>query len=327
MPSCGKNAHVNFLQSQFESDNPLWSTAPLPFQTNGELVIQKAWCYHLAPASPPPHSPLCGASLMSSACKLIPAPDDSVARIAIVLHSSRKTIKNARVWGCLLNTSVTMHWINPKDHHMKVIKLPSSIMNGTISRDSGLLLWEGWMGGKIAGEEVLCSATLVSCCRDDDYDDSGDDDGDVNVCKCSLLEGVIVTHVCIFAGMWDERNWHLLLMTNPRSLFFLTEFESFCFCSLWYWSIERLWCITCKCYAQPVYRHVAVVCCSRTIIATDQHVFMMSKLQNIGGKTETYAHWRSYPFLTHGWRCKRIWNKTFTEICKKKKKRRTFVMN
>lgn len=261
---------------------------------------------------------------MSSACKLIPAPDDSVARIAIVLHSSRKTIKNARVWGCLLNTSVTMHWINPKDHHMKVIKLPSSIMNGTISRDSGLLLWEGWMGGKIAGEEVLCSATLVSCCRDDDYDDSGDDDGDVNVCKCSLLEGVIVTHVCIFPGMWDERNWHLLLMTNPRSLFFLTEFESFCFCSLWYWSIERLWCITCKCYAQPVYRHVAVVCCSRTIIATDQHVFMMSKLQNIGGKTETYAHWRSYPFLTHGWRCKRIWNKTFTEICKKKKKKENF---
>lgn len=58
MPSCGKNAHVNFLQSQFESDNPLGSTAPLPFQTNGELVIQKAWCYHLAPASPP-HTLLC----------------------------------------------------------------------------------------------------------------------------------------------------------------------------------------------------------------------------------------------------------------------------
>ena len=167
---------------------------------------------------------------MSSACKLIPAPDDSVARIAIVLHSSSKTIKNARVWGCLLNTSVTMHWINPRDHHMKVIKLPSSIMNGTISRDSGLLLWQGWMGEKIAGEEVLCSATLVSCCRDDDYGDNGDDDGDVSVCKSSLLEGVIVTHVSIFPGMWDERNWHLLLMTNPRSLFFLTEFESFGFC-------------------------------------------------------------------------------------------------
>ena len=227
---------------------------------------------------------------MSSACKLIPAPDDSVARIAIVLHSSRKTIKNARVWGCLLNTSATMHWINPKDHHMKVIKLPSSIMNGTISRDSGLVLWEGWMGEKIAGEEVLCSATLVSCCRDDDYDDSGDDDGDVNVCKCSLLEGVIVTHVCIFPGMWDERNWHLLLMTNPRSLFFLTEFESFCFFSLWYWSIESLWCIMCKCYAQPDITMLLLFlehhswCCSRTIIATDQHVFMMSKLQNIGGK-------------------------------------------
>lgn len=42
---------------------------------------------------------------------------------------------------------------------------------------------------------LLCIATLVSCCEDD-YDDSGDDDGgDVsNVCKCSLLEGIITAH-------------------------------------------------------------------------------------------------------------------------------------
>ncbi len=42
-------------------------------------------------------------------------------------------------------------------------------------------------------EEVLCSATFVSCCKDDDYDDSGEDDGDVNsnVCKCSLLGGLL----------------------------------------------------------------------------------------------------------------------------------------
>lgn len=80
-------------------------------------------------------------------------------------------LKMQGYWGCLLNTLVTMHGINPEDHQMKVIKLPSSIMNGTISRGSGLLLWGGWMG-----EEALCAATSVSCCKDDDYDDSADDD-------------------------------------------------------------------------------------------------------------------------------------------------------
>lgn len=56
------------------------------------------------------------------------------------------------------------------------------------------------MGEKIAGEELLCMAASVSCCEDDDYDNSGGDDGDVNsnVCKCSLLEGIIVAHVAIF---------------------------------------------------------------------------------------------------------------------------------
>lgn len=73
-----------------------------------------------------------------------------MATVAIVLHSSSKTIKNARVLGgggvgggdggaeglggYLLNTSVTMQWINGEDHHVKVLKLPSSIMNGTINQ-------------------------------------------------------------------------------------------------------------------------------------------------------------------------------------------------
>lgn len=52
------------------------------------------------------------------------------------------------------------------------------------------------MAEKIAGEEELCIATFVSCCRDDDYDDSGEDDGDV--CECSLLKGIVVAHVTIF---------------------------------------------------------------------------------------------------------------------------------
>ena len=62
------------------------------------------------------------------------------------------------------------------------------------------------MGEKIAGEEVLCIATLVSCCRDGDYDDSVDDDGDVNsnVCKCSLLQGVIVAHVTMFSKRVEQ---------------------------------------------------------------------------------------------------------------------------
>lgn len=80
----------------------------------------------------------------------------------------QQTIKNAIPWECLFNTSATMHWINTKEHHMKVIKLPSSIMDGPISRNSVLLLWDGWMGERIAGEEPLCIATLVSCCEVDD---------------------------------------------------------------------------------------------------------------------------------------------------------------
>ncbi len=42
---------------------------------------------------------------------------------------------------------------------------------------------------------------LVSCCEDDDYGDSGDDDGDVNsnVCKCSVLGGIVVAHVTFFS--------------------------------------------------------------------------------------------------------------------------------
>lgn len=51
------------------------------------------------------------------------------------------------------------------------------------------------MREKIAGE-LLCIATLGSCCEDDDYDKSGDDDGDI--CKCSLLEGIIVAHIAMF---------------------------------------------------------------------------------------------------------------------------------
>lgn len=52
------------------------------------------------------------------------------------------------------------------------------------------------MGEKIAGEELLCIAPLVSCCEDDDdHDDSGDDGGDVNsnVCEC-----------------WRGLLWHML---------------------------------------------------------------------------------------------------------------------
>lgn len=56
------------------------------------------------------------------------------------------------------------------------------------------------MGERSSGEELLCIAMLVSCCEDDDYDDSGDGNSDVNsnVCKCGLLEGIIVTHAVFF---------------------------------------------------------------------------------------------------------------------------------
>lgn len=35
-----------------------------------------------------------------------------------------------------------------------------------------------WLNGRkeLREKELLCIATLVSCCEDDDYDDSGDDD-------------------------------------------------------------------------------------------------------------------------------------------------------
>lgn len=53
---------------------------------------------------------------------------------------------------------------------------------------------------------LLCIATLVSC-YEDDYDDSGDDDGgDVsNVCKCSLLEGIITAHFVL--GCRKRESW------------------------------------------------------------------------------------------------------------------------
>lgn len=76
-------------------------------------------------------------------------------------------------------TSGTMHWINTGERHMKVIKLPSSIINGTISGDGELLLWDGWIGERLIGEELLHDATLVGW-FEDDCDDDSEDDGDVN---------------------------------------------------------------------------------------------------------------------------------------------------
>lgn len=142
-----------------------WDSAlqpPISFNQTSAWCYRRVWAWAFRP------SPLCGASLMSLACKVIPALNKSVLRTAIFLHSSGKPLKMQGDWGCLLNTSATMLWINPKDHHMKVIKLPPSIMNGTISRDSGLLLWDGWMGERSTGEGLLCTTTLVSCCADDD---------------------------------------------------------------------------------------------------------------------------------------------------------------
>lgn len=69
-----------------------------------------------------------------------------------------------------------MLWINLKDHHIKVIKVPSSIMNSTINKAGGRLLWGGWTEEKTAEGEVLCITTLVYCCEND-YDER-DDDGD-----------------------------------------------------------------------------------------------------------------------------------------------------
>lgn len=42
------------------------------------------------------------------------------------------------------------------------------------------------MGEKVSGEELQCVATSVSCCEDDDYDDSGDDDRDVGNMCCNI---------------------------------------------------------------------------------------------------------------------------------------------
>lgn len=215
---------------------PSKSSVSLPDETSGVLSFKKPDVIVEFQLEPSPRLLCTERHWLSLPRKVIPTLQNCVARIAIALYSSSKTIKNARVWECLLNTPVTMHWINPKDHHVKVIKLPSSIMYGTISRDSGFLLWDGWMGEKIAGEEALRIATLVSCCGDDDYDDSGGDGdgGDVscNVCKCSLLEGIIVAHVTVFPRLWNKRKltvtfsgWYPNRSSFPHSS--RTQFQCF----------------------------------------------------------------------------------------------------
>lgn len=50
------------------------------------------------------------------------------------------------------------------------------------------------------GKNYCASLRWSAVAKDDDYDDSSDGDGDVNsnVCKCRVLEGIIVAHVAIF---------------------------------------------------------------------------------------------------------------------------------
>lgn len=69
----------------------------------------------------------------------------------------------------LLNTPVTMHWFDPRDCHVEVIKLPSSIMNNTIIATSGLLLWDHWIEEKMAGAAALCLRGSAVCGNDYDY--------------------------------------------------------------------------------------------------------------------------------------------------------------
>lgn len=80
---------------------------------------------------------------MALACKVIPAMDNSAPAVTIVLHSSGKPLKMQGSGGVYLIPQPQCIGSIRKDHHMQVIKLPSSIMNGTISRDSGLLLCDG----------------------------------------------------------------------------------------------------------------------------------------------------------------------------------------
>lgn len=55
----------------------------------------------------------------------------------------------------LLNTSVTMRRINGDDRHVKVIKLPSSIMNGTINKAGALPFVRRLNGRRAPGVEAL----------------------------------------------------------------------------------------------------------------------------------------------------------------------------
>ena len=94
MPSCGKSTYFNSCIENTTgsgSYDSLKSIASFPNQSSEMPFIQKARCYHHVSACYP--SPLCGASLMSLACKVIPALDDSVPRITIILHSSGKPLK------------------------------------------------------------------------------------------------------------------------------------------------------------------------------------------------------------------------------------------
>lgn len=62
----------------------------------------------------------------------------------------------------LLNTPFTMWLINGEDRHVKVIKLPSSIMNGTINKADALPFVRRLNGSRAARVEALCVAELLN---------------------------------------------------------------------------------------------------------------------------------------------------------------------